>query len=87
MRPEVAKALLEQNRATLSKYKVGQNVILHTSLENIELKKYGTIVGFALNSVDEIILEIRIAVKYEHPHEPEIVKIHPLNRLMIVEVL
>lgn len=78
--------LLKQNRDVMATYKLGQNVVIHPQPARADNKLYGTIVGFALNSMCEVILEIKVAVREDPDVEP-IQRIHPLNCMYVIEVL
>jgi hypothetical protein len=78
-----AHALFESNKATMGHFKVGQNVVLHPQPARLDNKSYGTIVGFELNAIGEVILVIQVA---KHGGS-EVQKCHPLNRLTVVELV
>lgn len=78
--------LLRQNRDVMSSFKMNQNVIVHPQPANSKNKLFGTIVGFALNCLGEVILEIKIAT--EGPvGSSRIEQFHPLSEVNHVEVM
>lgn len=78
-------ALLKQNRDVLASYKVGQNVIIHQQPASTHNKKYGTVVGFSLNPLNEVILDVRIACL--PMTEPQVESFHPLNQTFTIEIV
>ena len=79
-------ALLQQNKDVMTKYKMYQNVMIHPQPARKDNKLFGTIVGFALNCMGEVILEIKIAV--EGPVGGcRVEQYHPLSEMNHIEAL
>lgn len=79
--PAAEQILFVGNKSILKQFKIGQNVIIHPQPAEFGNKKYGHLIGFALNPVGEVILRIELATN----GIPEVKMYHPSSASNFIE--
>lgn len=77
-------SLLKQNKDTLERFKMFQNVIIHLTATS---KHYGYVSGFGLNTLGEVVLEVTYAENFNNTPTTSKLHIHPLNNVSRVEIV